>query len=131
MSNHIYIHTGDTQVGQLVHHAIRPQLSVLNKHFCKCLMINTSIYCYMFEACDMMGTELYLHEIEVCTSYDAREELQEGTVCVCVCVANNIACLCMVLFQHRMFTAVHKHYSVDAWKEFAAKNKEAIKVRHI
>lgn len=51
--------------------------------------------------------------------------------CVRVCVANNITCLYMVLFQHRMFTAIHKHYSVDAWKEFAAKNKEAIKVRHI
>ena len=76
------IHTGDTQVGQLVRHAIRPQLSVLNKHLCKCLMINTSIYCYMFEACDMMGTELYLHGTEVCTSYSAGEELQEGTVCV-------------------------------------------------
>ncbi|ESO82788.1 hypothetical protein LOTGIDRAFT_184590 [Lottia gigantea] len=31
-----------------------------------------------------------------------------------------------VLSKHLMFTAIHKHYSVDEWKEFAAQNKAAL-----
>ncbi|KAK6186299.1 hypothetical protein SNE40_008364 [Patella caerulea] len=30
------------------------------------------------------------------------------------------------LSKHLMFTTIHKHYSVDAWKEFAASNKDAV-----
>ena len=33
-----------------------------------------------------------------------------------------------MFLQHKMFTTIHKHYSVDAWKEFAESNKEALKV---
>ncbi|XP_076448748.1 GMP reductase 2-like [Babylonia areolata] len=29
--------------------------------------------------------------------------------------------------RFQMFTTIHKHYSVDAWKEFAAKNKDTVK----
>jgi len=30
------------------------------------------------------------------------------------------------LCKHSVFTAIHKHYSVDAWKEFAGKNKTCL-----
>lgn len=32
-----------------------------------------------------------------------------------------------VLSKHNVFTAVHKHYSLEAWTEFASNNKEALK----
>lgn len=32
-----------------------------------------------------------------------------------------------VLAQHSLFTTVHKHYSVEAWKQFALENKDALK----
>lgn len=31
------------------------------------------------------------------------------------------------LSKHRVFTVIHKHYSLEAWKEFAAKNPETLK----
>ena len=30
--------------------------------------------------------------------------------------------------QHGLFTVVHKHYSPEAWKQFASENKDALKV---
>jgi len=32
------------------------------------------------------------------------------------------------VFQHGLFTVVHKHYSPEAWKQFASENKEVLKV---
>ena len=32
------------------------------------------------------------------------------------------------IFQHLMFTCIHKHYSIDAWKDFAAENKNILEV---
>jgi len=35
-----------------------------------------------------------------------------------------------VLFsQHAMFTAIHKHYSLDDWKHFAENHPECLQVR--
>lgn len=35
-----------------------------------------------------------------------------------------------VLFsQHAMFTAIHKHYSLDDWKRFAENHPECLQVR--
>lgn len=34
----------------------------------------------------------------------------------------------ILYLQHDMFTTVHKHYTVEAWKQFAAENKDILKV---
>ncbi len=34
----------------------------------------------------------------------------------------------VILFQSGLFTVIHKHYSVDAWKTFAKENKGILKV---
>lgn len=36
-----------------------------------------------------------------------------------------------ICVQHSLFTTVHKHYSVEAWKQFALENKDALKVLYI
>jgi len=38
-----------------------------------------------------------------------------------------VFCLSMCL-QHGLFTVVHKHYSPEAWKQFAHENRDALKV---
>lgn len=30
------------------------------------------------------------------------------------------------LFQHKCFTTIHKHYSIDEWKEFGENNKSTL-----
>lgn len=30
------------------------------------------------------------------------------------------------LLQHKCFTTIHKHYSVEEWKEFGEKNKDVL-----
>jgi GMP reductase len=35
------------------------------------------------------------------------------------------------ILKHKMLTAVHKHYSVEEWKEFAAENPDVLPVHNI
>ena len=32
------------------------------------------------------------------------------------------------ILQNELFTAIHKHYTVEEWKEFASQNKDILKV---
>lgn len=34
----------------------------------------------------------------------------------------------ILFFQHNCFTAVHKHYTAEEWKNFAGKNPDTLKV---
>lgn len=36
---------------------------------------------------------------------------------------------CILLLQFSLFTAIHKHYCIDDWKEFAAKHPECLEVK--
>ena len=33
---------------------------------------------------------------------------------------------CINIFQHRLFTTVHKYYTVEEWKQFAEKNQDIL-----
>ena len=33
-------------------------------------------------------------------------------------------------FQEDLFTAIHKHYSVEEWKQFAIRSPDVLKVRN-
>ena len=35
----------------------------------------------------------------------------------------------MIVFQLKLFTTIHKHYTVEQWKEFAAQNSGILQVR--
>ena len=34
----------------------------------------------------------------------------------------------MFVFQSSLFTAMHKHYTVEAWKDFANNNRDILQV---
>jgi hypothetical protein len=34
----------------------------------------------------------------------------------------------LILFQHKMLTAIHKHYPIEVWKEFAENHPEVLPV---
>ena len=42
---------------------------------------------------------------------------------------NEVIIIIIILhFQQDLFTVIHKHYSLDEWKQFASENKDLLKV---
>lgn len=33
-----------------------------------------------------------------------------------------------MILQHNLLTAIHKHYSIEEWKQFVSQNAEVVKV---